>query len=1058
VNDRRARIAECIDHLGHVLPGQASIRDFVHHNTIHGFQHLPFPQALAAVRERTGITPWLDEARCRGFYRAGRIDESDFTDALDTVCRAVGIDPETPLIEGVACGAVIRAALLDAISPVPLARFRWLVEEEGALAGQEDLWAACLEVLDIDARFDHPETLFEVAAREEKDAADEEARQDAIAVAAANVWESLTAKLGADMTAQALLEVLTGEDALAVVRPVLIRHLGAHLDLGIAAWRNPARARGFFAAWKESAVVDIAWPLDNLSGAREAVAALPDDATEAILAELARLGLPEARWPAYLERLALELPGWSGMFLWRAQRPGYAGTADTPVAMADYLAVRLVLERLVGDDIARRYWGVAFTLPALGAYFQGQPAELWVRHARHADVLPEYLLDLVEPYLGPARAAEDAAPWLWLAGRIDAWRNNPNAEQAARHGPTRAAWPLFRLCRALDVGAERLRAAGRAGAEALLGALDALDIDQRGLLWLLAYERHYREQIFAGLAANHGRWPGHADGPAAQLVFCMDDREEGMRRHLEEIAPELETLGGAAHFAVYQNYTGIDDEAPTPLCPVVPEVVVPSHSVREEARVGAGETARHHARRQRRQRFATRLDHLTRRGVFGGALAAAVAAPFALAGMLWRTLTPGGFGLRSAVWLPGRPDALPTRLAAHAPDDAGPASPQAPRAGFTDAEGAERVGNYLTALGLTRHFAPLVIIVGHGANSTNNPHLAAYDCGACAGRHSGPNARLFAALANRPGVRARLAERGIVLPETTWFLSAEHNTTDDGMLWYDLEDLPEMHCAGFARVDAALAVASRAHAQERCRRLFSAPLDLDPAAALRHVIGRRYDWSQARPELGHATNACAFVGRRALSRGAFFDRRSFLISYDPTQDPDGKVLERHLLINGAVGAGISLEYFFSTANNAQFGCGSKVTHNLVGLFGVMQGAASDLATGLPQQMIEVHEAMRLLVVIEQTLEIITAVYLRQPPLQELVGNAWVVVAAKHPDTGAIHLFDPARGWLPWQPWQGGAAVPTYVQSVDWFRGKREALPPVLLEKPLLEKPLQGVSA
>jgi hypothetical protein len=37
-------------------------------------------------------------------------------------------------------------------------------------------------------------------------------------------------------------------------------------------------------------------------------------------------------------------------------------------------------------------------------------------------------------------------------------------------------------------------------------------------------------------------------------------------------------------------------------------------------------------------------------------------------------------------------------------------------------------------------------------------------------------------------------------------------------------------------------------------------------------------------------------------------------------------------------------------------------------------------------------------------------------------------------------------------------VPTYVQSVDWFRGKREALPPVLLEKPLLEKPLQGVSA
>jgi hypothetical protein len=111
----------------------------------------------------------------------------------------------------------------------------------------------------------------------------------------------------------------------------------------------------------------------------------------------------------------------------------------------------------------------------------------------------------------------------------------------------------------------------------------------------------------------------------------------------------------------------------------------------------------------------------------------------------------------------------------------------------------------------------------------------------------------------------------------------------------------------------------------------------------------------------------------------------------------------------------------------------------------MQGASSDLATGLPKQMIEVHEAMRLLVVVEQTTELITAIYQRQPPLQELVGKGWVVVAAKHPDTGAIHLFDPALGW---QPWHGQAQLPTVRQSVDWFARKREPLAPVLLEKPL----------
>ena len=51
------------------------------------------------------------------------------------------------------------------------------------------------------------------------------------------------------------------------------------------------------------------------------------------------------------------------------------------------------------------------------------------------------------------------------------------------------------------------------------------------------------------------------------------------------------------------------------------------------------------------------------------------------------------------------------------------------------------------------------------------------------------------------------------------------------------------------------------------------------------MLGRANDISQVRPELGHATNAAAFIGRRAMSRGLFLDRRVFLISYDPLADP-----------------------------------------------------------------------------------------------------------------------------------------------------------------------------
>ena len=156
-------------------------------------------------------------------------------------------------------------------------------------------------------------------------------------------------------------------------------------------------------------------------------------------------------------------------------------------------------------------------------------------------------------------------------------------------------------------------------------------------------------------------------------------------------------------------------------------------------------------------------------------------------------------------------------------------------------------------------------------------------------------------------------------------------------------------------------------------------------------------------------------------------------------------MERHLLNNGAVGAGISLEYYFSTVDNERYGCGTKVTHNVTGLLGVMEGANSDLRTGLPRQMIEIHEPMRLLVVIEQKTALITAIYQRQTVLQKLIGNGWLIVAAKDPDSPTIHLFEPTRGWVLWQG--SGQVVPTTTRSVDWFLTHREALPPVLLDYP-----------
>ncbi len=75
------------------------------------------------------------------------------------------------------------------------------------------------------------------------------------------------------------------------------------------------------------------------------------------------------------------------------------------------------------------------------------------------------------------------------------------------------------------------------------------------------------------------------------------------------------------------------------------------------------------------------------------------------------------------------------------------------------------------------------------------------------------------------------------------------------------------------------------------------------------------------------------VRRRALSKGLSLDRRTFLHSYDPYYDPEGKILEGVLTAVGPVIAGIGLEYYFSRVDNGRYGSGTKILHNVSGLVG-----------------------------------------------------------------------------------------------------------------------------
>jgi uncharacterized protein YbcC (UPF0753/DUF2309 family) len=161
---------------------------------------------------------------------------------------------------------------------------------------------------------------------------------------------------------------------------------------------------------------------------------------------------------------------------------------------------------------------------------------------------------------------------------------------------------------------------------------------------------------------------------------------------------------------------------------------------------------------------------------------------------------------------------------------------------------------------------------------------------------------------------------------------------------------------------------------------------------------------EPRPEYNHATNASCIIGRRNLTRHVFLDRRSFLNSYDYRIDPEGKYLLNILNAAAPVCGGINLEYFFSRVDNQKLGAGTKLPHNVMGLFGVANGIDGDLRPGLPSQMIEIHDPVRLLTLVEHKPDVVLKVIQSSPPAYEWFENEWIHLVVVDPDTHAFWIF------------------------------------------------------
>jgi uncharacterized protein YbcC (UPF0753/DUF2309 family) len=481
------------------------------------------------------------------------------------------------------------------------------------------------------------------------------------------------------------------------------------------------------------------------------------------------------------------------------------------------------------------------------------------------------------------------------------------------------------------------------------------------------------------------------------------------------------------------SYTGIDDALGAAYCPIV---VNPQHAVRERPAQGEADT---HARRARMRRVWARIVRewsVSSRTLVRGWVGTTALGALSIFPMAARILSPRHYG-RWIAWL--NASILPepkTELAFKRNEAEGQIDAKDLFNGFTVEEKVDRVADVLTFAGLRRGMARLVFVLGHGSTSLNNPLESAYSCGACGGHSGGPNGRLFAAMANLPAVRAGLKARGIVIPEDTWFVGGYHDTCNDNIDLYDLEEVPQSHHTDLDRARKKLDQARALSAHERTRRFEAAGWPASADAGLRHVQERAEHLAEPRPELGHCTNSVCIVGRRTSTRGLFLDRRAFLVSYDAAQDPSNRSLAGLLGAAIPVCAGVSLEYYFSFVDNERYGCGTKLPHNITGLLGLMNGYESDLRTGLAWQMVEIHEPVRILFIIESTPERILQTIQASALLWEFLKKRWIRLAAMDPSTGTIQVYRDGS----WETVDGDdEELGSATSSLGWYQGHRKHL-------------------
>lgn len=478
--------------------------------------------------------------------------------------------------------------------------------------------------------------------------------------------------------------------------------------------------------------------------------------------------------------------------------------------------------------------------------------------------------------------------------------------------------------------------------------------------------------------------------PDAQAIFCIDVRSEVYRRALETVFPKVQTLGFAGFFGILMEYLPFGAVKAQGHLPVL---------FKPAYRIGEGLDSTH-----AQEADAEMSRRLTRIGV-------------AKAWKTFKTSASSAFAFVEAAGLLSAPKLIsdsmgwtrPTRPAERAGLanrvyerlgpvlEAGAAGTEAwanrELTGIPEADRPSVAEFVLRNMGMLRDFARVVLFVGHGSTTVNNPQATGLDCGACGGQSGEASARVAAALLNDPLTRRGLVSKGIEIPVDTYFIAGLHDTTTDEVELFNMDGIPSSHMADVVQLRHGLAAAGQMTRMERAALL---GIDDLPVRAVHAAVRRRtHDWAQVRPEWGLAGNAAFIAAPRSRTVQCNLAGRAFLHEYNWHNDTDFATLQLIMTAPMIVAHWINMQYYGSVVDNRRLGSGNKVLHNVVGgSIGVLEGNGGDLRGGLAVQSLHdgiqwMHEPMRLTVIIEAPQRAIDNVITHHKTVWELVNNAWL---------------------------------------------------------------------